>query len=68
MKEKIIEILLVDLHGCDRSTVYCNTCRGGEKDDDVAERCDGCNRKSSYWGISKEYAGEIADEILALQN
>lgn len=64
MKDKIVEILMVDLHGCDRDTIYCKTCRSNDSDDDVENRCDGCNRKQMYWGISRSYAEEIADEIL----
>lgn len=64
-KEKIVDILLTDLQGCDgRQSIYCNTCRGSEKDDDVEERCDGCNRKQMFWGISAKCANEIADRII----
>ena len=41
-------------------SVYCDTC-----DSDKTEaNCEYCTRKTMMWGISKEYAKSIAEEIL----
>jgi len=62
MKEKIVEILMCDLQGNDGGeSIYCGTCIASESDED---RCDDCVRKSIGWGISEDYAKEIADRII----
>ncbi|MDF2537450.1 MAG: hypothetical protein K0S76_471 [Herbinix sp.] len=64
MKKEIINILTRTLKGNDRTTIYCPTCVANTSEN--GSRCEYCNRKMMGWGISNEYAEEIASEILSL--
>lgn len=46
--------------------VYCNNCRYNNEIaiDDERWSCDDCHRKNIEWGISKEKAKEISEEII----
>lgn len=61
MKDKIVDILMNEL-----SDVYCNNCCGNDnnEDDEDYNRCEYCHRKSMYWGLSKETAERLANEII----
>jgi len=64
-KEKIAEILYNEL-----DYIYCNTCKYTQITREEAEEkfdyygCDDCYRKYMGWEISKNYAEEIAEEII----
>jgi predicted Fe-S protein YdhL (DUF1289 family) len=54
-KQAIATILLNKL-----CSVYCDTCD--------EEYCEGCNRKEMNWGLSKNSANYLAEEILKVIN
>lgn len=44
------------------SSVYCDTC--AHPDEEVC--CEGCHRKSMYWGLNPSNAEYVAEEILKI--
>jgi hypothetical protein len=54
-KEEIVEIIMGYF-----GSVYCDSCESNK----TSNKCDECHRKAMNWGISEDYAGKIADEIL----
>lgn len=55
MEEKIKAILLKEF-----GSVYCHNCSHDGDD----SPCDECSRKSMYWSLSEERAGELAQKII----